>query len=110
MFSLARLLATLHSMTIMPLGDARDHLSRLADEVERTHDRVTITRHGHPSVTLVATEDLEALEETLDVFATPGALEEIRRSEDDIAQGDTLDEAGLRELIARRKGEEPPAN
>jgi antitoxin YefM len=74
----------------MPVGDARDHFSELIAEVERTHRRVTGTRHGRPVAVLISPEDLESLEETLDILSQPGALEEIRRSETDIAAGRTV--------------------
>ena len=90
-------------MTTIPLGEARDTLSALVDQVERTHDRVTITRHGRRSAVLISAEDLDALEETLDILSTPGALAEIRAAEDEIAMGDTVDETGLRQIIARRR-------
>ncbi|MGL5852358.1 MAG: type II toxin-antitoxin system Phd/YefM family antitoxin [Phycicoccus sp.] len=39
-------------MTAVPLSEARDRLSEYVAEVERTHARVTITRHGHPAVSV----------------------------------------------------------
>ncbi|WP_066940969.1 type II toxin-antitoxin system Phd/YefM family antitoxin [Microtetraspora fusca] len=90
-------------MTTLPLGEARDALSALVDQVERTHDRVTITRHGRPSAVLISAEDLDALEETLDILSTPGALAEIRAAQEEISRGDAVDAAGIAEIIARRK-------
>ncbi|WP_067124595.1 type II toxin-antitoxin system Phd/YefM family antitoxin [Microtetraspora malaysiensis] len=90
-------------MTKLPLSEARDALSALVDQVERTHDRVTITRHGRPSAVLISAEDLDALEETLDVLSTPGALAEIRAAQEEISRGDAVDAAGIAEIIARRK-------
>lgn len=72
------------------MGDARNRFSELIAEVDRTHERVTVTRHGRPVVVLIAPEDLESLEETLDILSQPGALAEIRQSEADIAAGRTL--------------------
>ncbi|WP_043719235.1 type II toxin-antitoxin system Phd/YefM family antitoxin [Kutzneria sp. 744] len=74
----------------MPLGDARDHLSEVVNEVQRTHDRVTITRHGHPAAVILAPEDLEALEETIEILSTQGALLEIQAAEADIEAGDFI--------------------
>ncbi len=64
-------------MTAVPLGDARDRLSEYVSEVERTHQRVTITRHGHPAAVLISADDLAAIEETLEILGTPGAAEAI---------------------------------
>jgi prevent-host-death family protein len=90
-------------MTTLPVGEARDALSALVEQVERTHDRVTITRHGRRSAVLISAEDLDALEETLDLLSTPGLVAEIRAAEEEIARGDAVDETELRAIIARRR-------
>lgn len=59
------------------LGEAKDHLSEYVSGVERTHDRVAITRHGHVAAVLISADDLAALEETVNILATPGATEAI---------------------------------
>lgn len=78
-------------MTVVPLGDARNELSKYVAEVERTHDRVTITRHGVPAAVLISADDLAALEETLDILRTPGAIEAIREGRADAAAGRFVD-------------------
>src|SRR6476660_5937976 len=72
-------------MTAVPLGEARDRLSELVAEVERTHQRVTITRHGHPAAVLISADDLASIEETLEILGTPGATEAIREGQADAA-------------------------
>jgi antitoxin YefM len=74
-------------MTVVPLGEARNRLSEYVAEVERTHERVTITRHGHPAAVLISADDLASIEETLDVLRTPGALEAIGEGAADAAAG-----------------------
>jgi len=74
-------------MKTLPLGEVRNRLSELVAEVERTHERVSVTKHGHPAAVIIAAEDLEALEETLDVLSTPGALEQIRAAQADVEAG-----------------------
>ena len=81
-------MAILLYMEPLSLADARNRLSELVGGVERTHGRVTITKHGHPAAVLISPEDLAALEETLDIVSQPGALEEIHQAESDIAAGD----------------------
>jgi PHD/YefM family antitoxin component YafN of YafNO toxin-antitoxin module len=51
---------------------------------------------------ILAVSDLEALEETLDLLSTPGALEEIRAAEAEIARGEAIDAEELRRLMAGR--------
>jgi antitoxin YefM len=93
-------------MTTIPLADAKTRLSAVLDEVRDTHERVVITRNGRPEAVLMAVSDLQALEETLDLLSTPGALEQIRQAEADIATGDAIDAAELhRQLAARAQRE-----
>ncbi|HZN18932.1 MAG TPA: type II toxin-antitoxin system Phd/YefM family antitoxin [Micromonosporaceae bacterium] len=89
-------------MTIIPLAEAKAHLSAVLDEVRDTHERVVITRNGRPEAVLMAVSDLEALEETLDLLSTPGALEQIRQAEVDIAAGRAIDADELRRQLAAR--------
>jgi len=89
-------------MSTIPLSEAKARLSEIADEVGRTHERVHITRNGREYVVLVAAEDLESIEATLELLADSEAQERIRRSEDDVARGDVLDEHDVRALLAQR--------
>lgn len=89
-------------MTTIPLADAKARLSAVLDEVRDTHDRVVITRNGRPEAVIMAVSDLEALEETLDLLSTPGAVDQIRNAEAEIARGEVTDADELRRLMAER--------
>ncbi len=89
-------------MTTLPLSDAKARLSEIADEVGRTHERVHITKNGRDYVVLLAAEDLESIEATLELLADPHAQQRLQESERDIARGDVLDEAEVRGLLAHR--------
>lgn len=91
-------------MTTIPLADAKARLSAVLDEVRDTHERVVITRNGRPEAVIIAVSDLEALEETLDLLSTPGAVEQIRQAEADIAAGQAIDADELRRQMAARTG------
>lgn len=68
-------------MTVtLPLADVRDRLSPLVGSVQSTHERVVITKNGRPSAVLIAYDDLESLEETLEILADPEAVAAIRAS------------------------------
>lgn len=77
-------------------------LSSVVEQVEATHERVTITRNGRPAAVLVSPHDLEALEETLDVLSDPEGMRRLREGEGAVAAGDVVDEAELRALMSRR--------
>jgi prevent-host-death family protein len=88
-------------MTTMPLGQARNRFSEVVDEVERTHDRVTITRHGQPVAIIVSPADLESLEETLSLLATPGVLDATREGLAELENGKTESWDQLRQDFGR---------
>lgn len=77
-------------MTVIPLADAKAHLSSVMDEVRDTHDRVVITRNGRPEVVMMSVDDLESIEETLAVLSTPGLSEKLDDAADEIEAGDYL--------------------
>ena len=87
-------------MTTVPLGEAKDHLSEYVAGVERTHDRVTITRHGRAAAVLISGDDLAALEETVNILATSGASEAIAEGLADLKAGRSADNEKLRARFA----------
>lgn len=89
-------------MTTIPMADAKARFSAVLDEVRDTHERVVITRNGRPEAVIMAVSDLEALEDTLDLLSTPGAVEEIRQAEADIAAGHAVGADELRRQLAAR--------
>ena len=90
-------------MSTVPLSEAKARLSEIADEVGRTHERVHITRNGREYVVLLAAEDLESIEATLELWADSAAQERIRRSHDEVERGEVLDEDEMRALVAKRR-------
>ncbi len=92
------------AMSEFSLADVRNRLSELVADVERTHARVTVTKHGHPAAVLISPDDLASLEEALDILSTPGALDEIREAEEEIARGETFDESTIRADLTARSG------
>jgi prevent-host-death family protein len=89
-------------MTTVPFTDARNRLSELLDEVERTHDRVEITRHGHAVAVLVSPDDLAALEETVEVLSNRETMRQLAESRAAVEAGDVLDAEELTALMAKR--------
>ena len=91
-------------MVTLPLSDVKARLSEIAEEVDRTHERVHITRNGREYVVLVAAEDLEAIEATLELLADPAAQQRIARSQEEIARGEGLSLDQVEQLMAERFG------
>jgi len=96
-------------MEELPLADARNRLSELVADVEKTHARVTITKHGHPAAVLVSPEDLASLEETVDILSDPEALADIREAEAEHASGEFTTGEQMRRLIEERRRRESGA-
>ena len=92
-------------MTILPLSEVKARLSEIAEEVAATHERVQITKNGRSYVVLMAAEDLESIEATLELLSDAGAQERIALAEQDIAREDVLGESEVRALVAERKPE-----
>ncbi len=85
----------------LPLSSVKTHLSELVDRVEDQHDRVVVTRNGKPAAVLISPDDLESLEETLAILSDPLAMDQIRQSEQAIAEGEPG--ASLADLQAQLK-------
>ena len=92
-------------MTILPLSEVKARLSEIAEEVAATHERVQITKNGRDYVVLMAAEDLESIEATLELLSDADAQARIALAELDIALGDVLGESEVRALVAERKPE-----
>jgi len=75
-------------MEILPLSAAKARLSEIADEVDRTHQRVQITKNGRSYVVLISAEDLASLEATVELLSDPAAMRRVRQAQGDIDEGD----------------------
>jgi prevent-host-death family protein len=96
-------------MTTLPLSEAKARLSEVADEVDRTHDRVHITRNGREYVVLISTEDLESLEATIELLSDPAAMARIRDAEAALASGESTSAEEMALLMAQRRARERAA-
>ena len=96
-------------MTTMPLSEAKAKLSEVAEEVDRTHDRVHITRNGREYVVLISAEDLESLEATIELLSDPAAIARIREAEAAVARGETTSAEEMAAIMAQRRARERDA-
>jgi prevent-host-death family protein len=93
-------------MTVMPLSEAKARLSEVADEVDRTHERVHITRNGREYVVLISASDLESIEATIELLSDQAAIARVREAGDAIARGETTTAEEMAELMKQRKARE----
>ena len=90
-------------METLPLSEVKARLSEIADEVDRTHNRVSITRNGRAYVVLMSAADLESMEATLELLADSDAVERLRTAEADVGAGDVVTAAEMGRLMAKRR-------
>lgn len=90
-------------METLPLSDAKARLSEIADEVDRTHQRVQITKNGRSYVVLISAEDLESMEATLELLSDPEAMERVRQAQADLSAGKGATGEEMDDLMARRR-------
>ena len=95
-------LVILLTMTVLPLGEVKTHLSELVGRVHDHHERVTVTVHGRPSAVLVALEDLERLEETLAILRDADTVSRLASSDAELARGESVSAEELAEVMRQR--------
>jgi len=89
-------------MDTVPLSAAKARLSQIADEVDRTHQRVQITKNGRTYVVLIAAEDLASLEATVELLSDPEAMARVRQAQSDIESGDFITGEQMDEVMRNR--------
>ena len=87
---------------ILSLAYVKSKFSEMIDRVERTHDRITVTRNGRPAAVLISSEELASLEDTLDLLSDAAAMEQLRESRDAYAAGDFVTGEELRARYLKR--------
>jgi antitoxin YefM len=90
-------------MKTLPLSDAKAHLSEIADDVVKTHERVLVTRNGREAFVILSVEDLESIEATMELLTDPAAQARIARAEAEIAAGETYSLEEVEAELARRR-------
>lgn len=89
---------------MLPPSDVKARLSEIAEDVDRTHERVYITQNGREYVILLAAEDLESIEATLELLADPAAQQRIAQAQEEIARGEGLTLDQVEQSLAERVG------
>jgi antitoxin YefM len=93
-------------MSTLSLSGVKARLSEIAGEVDRTHERVHITRNGREYVVLLSAEDLDSLEATIELLSDQSAMARVRESEAAAAAGDVTTAEEMTQLMERRRQRE----
>jgi prevent-host-death family protein len=86
----------------LPLANVKSRFSEMVDRVERTHDRIVVTRNGRPAAVLISPEDLASLEDTLELLSDPDAMRQLDESRQACADGDVITGDELRRRFLGR--------
>jgi prevent-host-death family protein len=90
--------------TYVPLSEAEARLSELARRVRQQHVRITLTRNGEPEAVLLAVDDLQGLEMTLEILGDIEAVACISESLAALGRGEgSADMTTVRQDLARRR-------
>jgi prevent-host-death family protein len=90
-------------MATQSLADVKAHLSRLIAQVSGQHERVYVAVHGKPSAVLLATADLESLEETIEILADADTMRRLHASDAELARGEVETQSDLDAAMQRRR-------
>jgi prevent-host-death family protein len=83
-------------MQTVPLSEAKDKLSGLVEQVEREHETIEITRHGHAAAVLISKDALDSLYETLFWLSQPGVRDDVAEAKRQLEAGETHSAADVR--------------
>ena len=66
-------------MKTLPISEVKNNLSKPVDQVEATHEEITITRNGKPAAVIVSPEKYRGWRETLAIRSDAEFMAEIRK-------------------------------
>jgi prevent-host-death family protein len=75
--------------TTLPVSEARKNLYDVVDEAVTELKRFIITRRRGGSITVLATEEMESLEETVEILSNKRLMKDIKQGVADIKTGKT---------------------
>lgn len=85
----------------IPITQARKNLLKLVDQIDQEYTRVDLTKNGKIKATLISSDYLDSLEET--IYTLQNSMNDIRKAEKKIASGDYVT---LEELESKLKNRE----
>ena len=73
----------------LPVSEARKNFYDIADEAINNLKRFVITRRRGGSITVLSTEEMDSLEETMEILSNRILVKNIKQGLDDIKKGRT---------------------
>lgn len=91
-------------METIPISDAKDRLTELADRAAREHDHFTLTRNGRPHAVILSVAEWESLQETLEILADPEIRADLVEAAAAEERGDVTSEEEMSAILEARLG------
>ena len=84
--------------------ETKAHLNEIVDALQESAEHVVVTRHGKPAALVMSWDAWEGLLETMDILATPGAVDEIRAAHREYLAGEFATLEDVQKDLLDRKG------
>jgi len=85
---------------VIPVTQARKDLLKLVDQVDDDYTRIDLTKNGKVKATLVSTDYIDSLEET--IYTLNHSLNDIEKAEEEIAEGKYISLEELKSDLEKR--------
>lgn len=81
----------------VPITKAKARLLDMVREIQDRDDTIAITKNGVPEAVMISMKKFEGLLETIEILADQEAMDQLRKSIEDVRNGRVVDaeEAGL---------------
>ncbi len=89
-------------MQMLPLAQVRARLSELVDTIDRTAERVLITRNGVPAAVVISVDDLAAMEETLAWLDGDATVRRAQEADEAVDAGEVTGRDEMAAILAAR--------
>lgn len=74
----------------LTITQAKKKFLELVDDVQNTHDTVTITKNGIPATVIMSQDEYDRIMETLEILASPAIMKALKKSRQQIQKGRLL--------------------
>ncbi|HEX6468778.1 MAG TPA: type II toxin-antitoxin system Phd/YefM family antitoxin [Streptosporangiaceae bacterium] len=91
-------------METLPITEAKNRFTELADRAAAEHDHFTVTRNGHPHVMVVSVAEWDELQETIAVLSDARARADLAESEEAAQRGDFTTEEEMQAILDAKLG------
>lgn len=74
----------------LPVTEVREKLTSLVDEVNDKFEQVVITKNGRPRALLMAVDEFDSWQETIEILSDKKLMRDIAQAEKEFKEGKTI--------------------